>query len=204
MRERFETEAGHGGVDRADVVERVLAGEHDAADAEFLQDGGAARVVHGHLRRAVDLEAGIHALDEPDEADVLHDGGVDAAVDAFAEMGERTFHLVRLHQDVERQVDARAAVVGDRAGLFELGKGELGAIVARIELLDAKVDGVGAVRDGCADGIKEAAWLEKSGGGSSSGKKKIPSSVAPSVVRLTRAAVEFLTFRGWAGDPLWQ
>ena len=104
----------------------------------------------------MDLEARIDALDEAHEADVLHDGGVDAAVDARAEMGERVLHLVRLHEDVERQVDARAAAVGDGAGLFEFGERELRAVVARIELLDAQIDGVGAVRDGGADGVEGA------------------------------------------------
>ena len=46
---------------------------------------GAARVVHGHLRRAVDLELGIDALDQPNEPDVLHDRRVDAAIDRLAE-----------------------------------------------------------------------------------------------------------------------
>ena len=85
MDERLEAELRHGGANRADVVERVLAREHDALDAELAHDARRRCVVHGHLRRAVDLELGIDALNQPDESDVLHDGGVDAAVDRLAE-----------------------------------------------------------------------------------------------------------------------
>ena len=39
--ERLEAERRHRGVNRADVVERILAREHDAVDAELLKHGGA-------------------------------------------------------------------------------------------------------------------------------------------------------------------
>ena len=38
MHERLEPELGHRRADGADVVERVLAREHDALDAELLHD----------------------------------------------------------------------------------------------------------------------------------------------------------------------
>ena len=62
MDERLQSELGHGGVNGANVVERILAREHDALDAEFLHHRGAALVVHGHLRRAMNLELRIHLL----------------------------------------------------------------------------------------------------------------------------------------------
>ena len=74
-------------------------------------------VVHRHLRRPVNLEAGIDALDEADESDVLHDRRVDAAIDCLAEQHERVGELGGLDEDVEREVDARAARVREAAGL---------------------------------------------------------------------------------------
>jgi hypothetical protein len=49
VHERFEADLGNGRLDRANVVERVLAGEHDALDAEVAHHCRAARVVHRHL-----------------------------------------------------------------------------------------------------------------------------------------------------------
>ena len=165
VHEGFEAEPGYGRADRADVVERVLACEHHALDAQLLQEHRAARVVDRHLRGAVDLEAGIDALDEANEPDVLNDGRVDAAIDAGAEVRERVLQFTRLEEDVEREVDACAVSVGDEAGLFELVERKLRALVAGVELLDTEVNGVGSVRDGGADGVEGAGWGEELGTG---------------------------------------
>ncbi len=57
VHERLESEVGDGGADLPNVLERVLAREHDAVDAKLAHHGRAAGVVHGHLRRRVHLEA---------------------------------------------------------------------------------------------------------------------------------------------------
>ena len=116
MDEGLELEVRHLEVDRAHVVERVLAREDDALDAERFREGGAAGVVHRHLGRTVDREAGIDRLDEPHRADVLDERGVDAAVDAVAERDERVAELRRLEQRVQREIDPRATFVGDATG----------------------------------------------------------------------------------------
>jgi hypothetical protein len=112
--------------------------------------------MHRELGGAVDLEAGVRALDEPDEADVLHDRGVDAAVDALAEVEQRLTQLVRLHEDVEREVDAGAAPMRDEATLFEFVEGELGAVVACVEPRRPEVHRVGPVRDRGPHGFERA------------------------------------------------
>jgi hypothetical protein len=73
VHERLEADVGHRLANRAHVVERVLAGEHHALDPDLAHHARAARVVHRHLRRPVDLELGVDALDEPHDAEVLHD-----------------------------------------------------------------------------------------------------------------------------------
>ena len=66
------------GGDLADVVDRQLAGEDDALDAELADELDAARLGERHLRRAVHVQRRRHRLDQPREAEVLHDDRVDA------------------------------------------------------------------------------------------------------------------------------
>ena len=132
---------------RASTTRSIPSSAHDAR---------AALVVHGHLRRAVDLEPGIDPLDQPHEPDVLHDRRIDAAIDRLAEEHERVGELGRLHEDVEREVDPRAARRARAARSLELVERELRALVARVESLGAEIDGVGAVRDGGAHGVERA------------------------------------------------
>jgi hypothetical protein len=156
VHERLEADVGHRLANRAHVVERVLAGEHHALDPDLAHHARAARVVHRHLRRPVDLELGVDALDEPHDAEVLHDRGVDAAVYALAEVRERVGQLGGLDENVERQVHARAPGVRDGARLLELVERELGAVVPRVELRRPEVDRVGAVGHGGADRLERA------------------------------------------------
>ena len=52
-------------------------------------------------------------------------------------------------------------LVRDAARLLELVERELRALVARVELLDAQVHGVGAVGDGGADGVEGAGGAQE-------------------------------------------
>ena len=76
---------------------------------------------------------------------------------------ERVGELGGLDEDVEREVDAAAALVREAAGLAELVERELRALVARVEALGAEVDGVGAVGDGGANGVERAGGREELG-----------------------------------------
>ena len=154
--ERLEAKLGHRAADGPDVVERVLAGEHDPLDPEPLHDEGTADIVHRHLGGAVDLELRVDALDEPDQADVLDDGCVDAAIDRLAQELEGIGQLGRLYEDVEGEVDPPLPRVGDATGLLHLVQAELGALVAGVVARGAEVDGVGAVCHGGAHGVERA------------------------------------------------
>ena len=158
-------ELGAGGPDRPDILERVLAREHDSLHAEPLHEAGAGGVMNRELRGAVDFEVGIEVLDQPDRAQVLHQRGIDAAIDAFAQMEQRFAQLGRLEEDVEREIDARAALVRQPAGLLEVVERQLRAVVARVELLDAQVDGVRPVCQGGANSIEAPRWGEQFGNG---------------------------------------
>jgi hypothetical protein len=140
--------------DRADVVERVFAREDDSLDPELVHQPRPRRVVHRHLRGPVDLELRVHPTDELHESDVLDDGSVDAMIDRVAEQLQRRHQLVRLHEGVEREVHPPTALVSESARLPYLAHRQLRSLIAGIEPLRAEVHCVGAVRDGCADGVE--------------------------------------------------
>ena len=161
MYERFEAQIRHRGMDCADVVKCVLAGQHHTLDTKPLHDEGARLVVHRHLRGAMDLERRIDALDQPDHADVLHDRRVDAPVDAFTEVRHRVGKFAGLHKDVERQVDACAMLVGQTTGCFQLVERELGTLIACIEALGAQIHRIGTIGHSCADRVEGAGGGKK-------------------------------------------
>ncbi len=79
---------------------------------------------------------------------------IDAAIDSLAEERERVDQLGRFDQDVEREVDAPLALVGDAASLGELVERQLRAFVARVEPRRAEVDGIRSVGHGGANGVE--------------------------------------------------
>ncbi len=145
----------------ADVVQGILAREHHAVTSQVAQDARTALVVHGHLGRAVNFQTRVDFGDEPDGAEVLHDGGVDAAVDATPEMLQRVVQLGRLEEDVERQIDPGAVRVRQAAGLLQVIQGQLRTLVSGIELVHAEVDGIGAVAERGTNGVEAAGGGEK-------------------------------------------
>ena len=163
MHERLEAQLRHRCVNGADVVQRVLASEHHALDAETLDDACAGAIVHGHLRRAVNLEPGIHRANEAHGTKVLHDRRVDAGVNRLAEMAQRVGQFSRLEEDVEGEVDARPLRVRDATRFRDLAHGELRALVTGVEALRAQIDGVRAIGDGGPDGVEGTGGGEEFG-----------------------------------------
>jgi len=82
----------------------------------------------------VNFQTGVHLADEPHGAEVLHDGGIDAAVDATPEMLQRVVQLGRLEEDVERQIDPGPVRVRQAAGLLQIIQGQLRPLVAALNL----------------------------------------------------------------------
>ena len=134
--------------------ECVLARQHDPRDADLLHQARARGVVHGELRRAVDLEARIDPLDEANRAEVLHQHRIDAAIHAGAEVEQRIPQLGWLEEHVESEIDARTARVREAAGVPEVVERQLRPVVARIEPFDAEIDRIGTIRDGGPDCVE--------------------------------------------------
>ena len=105
-----------------DVFERVLACQHDALDTQSPHDLGAAGVVYGHLRTAVDLQLRVDLLYEPHDAQVLNDGGVDTAIDALTQIRQRPMQFGWLDQHVEGEIDPHPAPVRDSTRLRQFIK----------------------------------------------------------------------------------
>src|SRR5258705_13341848 len=111
----------------------------------------------------MDFQTGVDLLNGPDGAEVLHDGGVDTAVDALAEMMQRLVELGRLEEDVERQIDPGPPPVRvcQAAGLLQVIQGQLRPLVPGIELVHAEVDGIGAVAERGANGVEAPGGSEE-------------------------------------------
>ena len=146
-----------------EIFERVLARQDDAFHAELLEHGGAGRIVHGHLRRAMNLEVWIELANQVDESEILYDRRVDPAVDGVPKKGECLDELAGLDEHIQCEIDAAAVAVGDTTRLGQLLERELRAFVARVEALGAQVDGIGAVGDGRANGVERTSGREKLG-----------------------------------------
>src|SRR6185369_11408516 len=108
--------------------------------------------------------AGVHRVDQPDEADVLYDRGGDTAVDRLSKQGQCVRDLVWFDERIQREVDANATRRGDRARSLQLIECKLRALIAGVEALGAEVDRVGAVRHRRPDGIERAGRGEQFGG----------------------------------------
>ena len=142
---------GHGGrlrrLDRRDLFERVLPGEHDQTGSEFLGEGDAGRTRDRHLRRAVDGKIGREGADEPADAHVLNDGRIGTGGNDAAQIDLGLGEFVREGQRVERHVPAHAAAMEIRHELREVGDREVLGPHAGVEALQTEVNGVRTVLD---------------------------------------------------------
>jgi hypothetical protein len=156
MDERLQAELGHAPANHGEILEGVLASENDAPNAHIAQHGGAGGIVNRELGRTVDLEIRVNRTNETNQAKVLNDHGVDAALDGVAKEVDGVRELVRFHEHVQRQIDATRARMCDPARLGELVERELGTLVTGVEPLRTEVHGVGTVGDCGANGIERA------------------------------------------------
>ena len=149
----------------ARLLERKLAGEHGAAEAELLQRQHALEVVGHELGGGVELQLREVAAAGAGEAEVLHDRRVGAELGEARGGLERGAHAQLVHHRVERHVDATAAAEGAVAGageeVGELGEREVLGEGAGGELGEPAVDGVGAGREGGERGLEVAGGGEQ-------------------------------------------
>ena len=140
-----------------------FAGEDHALDAELLDELNAFGFGEGHLRGAVDVEGGGERVDEFGDAEVLDDDGIDARGGDGFDVFDRGFEFVGEDEGVESEEAfdvVGVEVIHDPGKFFER---EVGGAVAGVELIEAEVDGIGAVGDGGAHGIPVAGGREKFG-----------------------------------------
>ena len=127
----------------------TFPGEHHQIAAKLARKVHAGRACHGHLRRGVNRKVGRDLADDPADADVLNDGGIDTGRDDRADVLHRIGDLILEHQRVERHVAAHAAPVQE---LHQPGQGGFGKVMGahpRVEPVETEIDGVRAILHRC-------------------------------------------------------
>ena len=138
--------------DGAHLVQRELARERHASNAQLAAPGGATGVVHVCLRGDVALDLWPAAAHLGEKPPVLDDEGVRPQQPGPADELEHLRNLARGDGDVHRHIDARASQVRTAAGLAKGLVGEVVGAAAGVEVVaQTAVDGVGA---GCQRGVE--------------------------------------------------
>ena len=130
----------------ANVVEREFAGQHDALDAKFTHIGDAARLGQRHLRGSVDVQSGYEALDQPNQADVLHDHRVDAVLGDRFYILDNGGEFIGEDQRVERNEALHVAIVQKSDDSRQFVRPEIGGAMPGIELRQTEVNRIGPIR----------------------------------------------------------
>ena len=141
--------------DGTDLIERELAREDDADEAEFLQGEDAFEVVGHELRGGVEREGGKVLPHKPGDAEILHDESVGAKLVENGELLDGGGQLLVFDERVEGDVDllaAQRARVGEQ--LAELVGREVHGLGTSGEGVKAKVDGIRARREGGAGNLE--------------------------------------------------
>ncbi len=128
------------------LVQRQLTRQDDTRDAKLLRQSHALGAGDAHLRRAVHLQVRRNLPGQLGNAHVLHDDGVDAGGGNGRQGLGRLFQLMVEDKRVEGDIAAHAAPVQRRHHIGQFGQREAD-LGAGGEVLEAKVDGVGACFD---------------------------------------------------------
>ena len=137
--------------DGFDVAAAHFARQHHAREAALAQEGDGQRAVKAHLRRRVQRQRGIAAMQRGGQPKVLHDERVRPAERAQAvDEGERVGQLAVGHERVERDVGFDAICAAERKRPFQLVRPEIAGLGARVEGLCAEIDRVRSGVDGAA------------------------------------------------------
>ncbi len=135
--------------DPGDLGQRELAGEDDARTAQLARQPDPLGARDRHLGRGVDLQVGRQGADQPGQAEVLDDHRIDPRFDQVAERFLQVGQLAGEDQGVEGDVSPDPPAVQQAHDLGEVGAVEVGGAGAGVVPLEAKVNGVRAVLDGC-------------------------------------------------------
>ena len=144
-----------------DLLDRTFAREDGEIAPKLAGELHAGRAGDGHLRRRMDREIGRETPDEPADADVLDDGGIDSGRDDRAEIFFGVGQFVGEDEGVEGDIAADAAPMEERHQLRQIGFGEVLRPHPGVEPVEAEVDRVGPVLDGRADAFPIAGGREQ-------------------------------------------
>ena len=135
--------------DRANFWDRELAGQHHALDAELLGRANAFAAGERHLRRSVDRQVGTDRAQQPDEAEVLHEHGIDARFGEPHDMLLDRFELRREDERVERHIAADRPVVQKTNDLRQLVEMQIRRPRPRVEpRIEPEVNSIRPVLNG--------------------------------------------------------
>ena len=143
----------------ADVLERHLAGEDDAREAELLEREDAFEVVRDELCGGMELKAGEVPADHAGDAEVLNDEAIRPQLLEEGESLGGLRHLGVVEQRVEGDVDAPghasgARLPGEGQEVAQLRGGEIDGLGARGEGVHAEIDGVRTGLEGGEGGLE--------------------------------------------------
>lgn len=149
----------------ADLLQRQLAGQGDAGEAQVAQrlDPGAA--VGGELGAGVELELGEVPAGDPGHAQVLDDDRVGAQVRERAQGLDQPVELLVQHQRVHGHEHApdRLERAREPEQLVQLPEGEVLGVGPGREALQPQVHRVGAVLEGRQAGLQASGGREQLG-----------------------------------------
>lgn len=151
--------------DAGQLLDGALAGQDDELAAEGPGELNSSEAGDGHLRGRVDREIRGKSADEAADADILDDRGVDAGVDDAAQDGFGGGELPGEDEGIESDVASDAAAMEEIHEGREVGEGEVAGADASVVLVEAEVDGVGAIFDGSASALPVAGWGQQFGAG---------------------------------------
>lgn len=144
VHERLDLD-GRMGADMADLLERELAREHDAREAELRERFDALEAADRHLRARVERQVGHRLMGDTRDAEVLHEHGVGARLVEEAQVVPEGPHFLVCHDRVDRHVDGDLSQVCEVDGLAQRLAVEVTCVGARAEGIARQIDGIRAV-----------------------------------------------------------
>ncbi len=126
-----------------------------------MREGHAGGAGDGHLGGNVDGKVGREVANEPADADVLHDGGIDPGGDDGAQIFLSGGHFVFKNERIEGDIAFYAAPMEKFHEFGQIIAGKILRAHPGVELVQAEVDGIGAVLHGGAGAFPVAGGREQ-------------------------------------------
>ena len=144
----------------ADFIQAQLTRKHHPMKAEFFEHPHAFEVVDAHLRRRVQPQIRRVFLDEAYQAQVIDNHGVDAGRTGASQHLPGQFEFRIQQYGVERQINLHAVQMAVRRRFVQLRFIKIRGVAARVKLLRAEIDRIGAAVNGRLYAFHPAAGRE--------------------------------------------